>query len=83
MNWRAVKYSAAVSSVDLPEQPRHLPPRLRIHRQHVDDVSPVVASVIAVAEQLRGDCVAVGLVVDQGAAERFSGLGIERFEQSA
>jgi hypothetical protein len=53
--------------VDLTEQPNHVPPCLRV--QHVDDVGPVVASVIAVAEQLRRDRVTVGLVVDQAAAE--------------
>jgi hypothetical protein len=40
-----------------------------MRRQHVDDVGPVVASLVSVAEQLRGDRVAVGLVVNQGAAE--------------
>jgi hypothetical protein len=55
--------------VDLGEQARDLPPDLRIHRQHVDDVGPVVASLVAVTEQIRGDRVAVGLVVDQNAAE--------------
>jgi hypothetical protein len=50
-----------------------------MQRQHVDDVGPVVAMSIAVAEQLRGDRVTVGLVVDQNGAEgdtnRFSLLG--------
>ena|SRR5512132_1850718 len=37
--------------INLPEQPRNLPPRIRMHRQHVDDVGPVVASLVTVAEQ--------------------------------
>ena len=41
-----------------------------MHRHHVDDVGPVVAPVVAVAEQLRGERVAVGLVVDQHVAGR-------------
>ena len=36
-----------------------------MHRQHVDDVGPVVAMSVAVAEQLGGDHVTVGLVEDQ------------------
>jgi hypothetical protein len=51
----------------------HLPPRLRMHRQEIDDVGPAVASLVAVAEQPRGDRVGVGLVVDQDAAEVVSG----------
>jgi hypothetical protein len=39
-----------------------------MHRQHVDDVGPVVGSVVAVAEQAGGDRIAVGLVVDQDVA---------------
>jgi hypothetical protein len=31
------------TSFDLAEQSNHLPPLLGIHRQHVDDVRPVVA----------------------------------------
>jgi hypothetical protein len=53
-----------------PEQPRLLPPCLRMHRQHVDDVGPVVAKSVAVAEQLRGVRVTVGLVVDHDPADR-------------
>jgi hypothetical protein len=41
-----------------------------MHRQHVDAVGPVVVMSVAVAEQLRGDRVTVGLVVDQNAADR-------------
>jgi hypothetical protein len=48
-----------------------------MHRQHVDDIGPVVAMSVAVAEQLRGDRVAVGLVVDQNAAKRVAGKGVE------
>jgi hypothetical protein len=40
-----------------------------MHRQHVDDVAPVVASPVAVAHELRGDRVAVGLVMGKDAAE--------------
>jgi hypothetical protein len=53
---------------------------LRIHRQDVDDVGPVVASPVAVAEQLRGDRVTVGLVVDQDAAEGVTGEWVEHLE---
>ena len=35
-----------------------------MRRQHVDDVGPVVASFVTVVEQVRGDCVAVGPVLD-------------------
>jgi hypothetical protein len=62
-------HRSGTSRVDLPEQPRYLPPLLRMHRQHVDDVGPVVAVLVAVAEQLRGDRGALGLVTDQDAAE--------------
>jgi hypothetical protein len=40
-----------------------------MHRQHVDDVGPIAASLVAETEQLRGDRVAVGLIVDQRDAE--------------
>jgi hypothetical protein len=53
------------------------PPIIPIHRQHVDDVGPVVAMSVAVAEQLRGNRVTVGLVVDQDAAESVADLGVE------
>src|SRR6266487_24267 len=53
--------------LDLVEQPNYLLPSLRIHRQRVDDVGPVIAPLVAVAHQLRGDRVAVGPVVDQDA----------------
>jgi hypothetical protein len=53
---------------------------LRVHRQHVDDVGPVVAMSIAVAEQLRGDRVRIGLVVDQDAAKRIASLGAKSLE---
>jgi hypothetical protein len=63
-----------LSSVNLSQKPRAAPrraapPLLRMRRQHVLDVGPVVASLVSVAEPLRGDRVAVGLVVNQGAAE--------------
>jgi hypothetical protein len=44
-----------------------------MHRQDVDDVGPVVAMSVPVSEQLRGDRVPVGLVVDQDAAEVVAG----------
>jgi hypothetical protein len=52
--------NASRPRINLPEQPRNPAPRLRMHRQHVDDVGPVVAMSVAVAEQVRGDRVAVG-----------------------
>ena len=52
-----------------------------MHRQPVDDVGPVVASLVAVVEQVRGDRVAIGLVADQDAAEVFSTVRRELEEQ--
>jgi hypothetical protein len=46
-------------------------------RQHVDDVGPSLAMSIAVAEQLSGDRISVGLVSDQEIAKVFSGCGTE------
>jgi len=54
-----------------------------MHRQHIDDVGPVVAMSVAVAEQLRGDLVTVSLVVDQDAAEVVAGLWVKGREQRA
>ncbi len=54
-----------------------------MHRQHVDDVGPVVTSLVTVAEQSRGDRVGVGPVSDQHAAEVVAGLGVEGREQAA
>jgi hypothetical protein len=54
-----------------------------MQRHHVDDVGPVVAMSVAVAEQLRGDRVTVGLVVDQNTAEGVAGEWVEPFEKSA
>jgi hypothetical protein len=48
-----------------------------MHRQHVDDVGPVVAMSVAVAEQLSGDRVTVVLAVDQNAAEAIAGERVE------
>jgi hypothetical protein len=47
------------------------------------NVGPVVTVPIAAANQLRGDRVAVGLVVDQHASEVVTGLGVESFEDCA
>jgi hypothetical protein len=49
-----------------------------MHRQHIDDVGPVVAMSVAVAKQLRGDRVAVGQVADQDAAKVVAGRGAFR-----
>src|SRR5512132_1460064 len=73
---------SAVGGLDLSEQPNHLLPRLRIHRQHVDDVGPIVASPLAGAEQVRGDRVAVGLVVDLDAAGSIADLAVKGREHS-
>ena len=54
-----------------------------MQRQHVDDVGPVVSSLVAVAHQLGGDRVAVGLVVDQNAAKGIAGVRVERLEEVA
>ena len=71
------------SRLDLAEHPHDLPPRIRIHRQHVDDDGPVVAPLVAVAEQLRGDRVTVVLVVDQDAAEGVAGESVEHLENGS
>jgi hypothetical protein len=54
-----------------------------MHRQHVDDVRPIVASTVAVAEQLRGDSVAVGLVVNQDAPKSVASLWTEPPQEEA
>ena len=46
--------------LNLGKQPSNLSPLLRLHRQHVDDVGPIVAMSVAVAHQAGGDRVAVG-----------------------
>ena len=69
--------------LEFAEQPHNLSARFRIHRQEVDDVRPIVATSVAVAEQFRGNRVAVGLVVDQNAAEGLACFRVERFQQSA
>src|SRR5205823_23453 len=68
---------------NLPEQPHCRPPLLRMHRQEVDDVGPVVALAIAVAHQAGRNRVAVGLVADQDATEIVASLRVEDSEQSA
>jgi hypothetical protein len=67
---------------DLARQPCHPLPCFRIHRQEVDDVHPVLTVPVAVAHQGRRDRVAVGLVVDQGAAEVVAGEWVEGLEGS-
>jgi hypothetical protein len=52
-----------------------------MHRQYVDDVRPIVASLVVVAEQLRGDRVAIGLDVNQSAAEVVASPRVERLER--
>jgi len=54
-----------------------------MQRQHVDDVGPLVAPSVAIAEQLRGDRGTVGLVVDQDAAEGVAGEWVEGLEKGA
>ena len=54
-----------------------------MQRQHVDDVGPLVAPSVAIAEQLRGDRGTVGLVVDQDVAEGVAGEWVEGFEEGA
>jgi hypothetical protein len=61
--------------LNLGKQPSNLSPSLRVHRHEVDDVGPVVAMSVAVAKQLRGDRVTVGLVVDQNSAEASRAVG--------
>jgi hypothetical protein len=77
------RFLTLLGGFDLPQQPHHAPPPLWIRRQHVDDVGPVVASPVAVAEQVRGDRVALGLVVDQDAAQGVAGGWVERLEDGS
>jgi hypothetical protein len=42
---------SGIASCDFPEQPRNLSPRLRMHRQQVDDVGPVLTVLVAVAHE--------------------------------
>ena len=53
-------YPASISASNLTIF--RFPPLLRMHRQHVDDVGPMVAPPVAVPQQARGNRVAVGLV---------------------
>jgi integrase len=52
-----------------------------MHGQDIDDVGPIVASPIAMAHQLRGDRLAVGLVSNQHVAEVFASRGVQGPEQ--
>jgi len=54
-------------------QPSYLPPRIRIHRQEVDDVGSILAVPVTVAHQHRGDRIAVGVVADQDVAKMLMG----------
>ena len=54
-----------------------------MHRQHVDDVGPVVAMSVALTEQLRGDRFTVCLVLDQNAADGVAGEWVEHLENGA
>jgi len=54
-----------------------------MHRQHVEDVGPVVTVLVAVTHQAGGDRVAVGLVVDQHVSEVVAGPQVEGFEEGA
>jgi hypothetical protein len=47
--------SRAGLSRQLIEQSHHLSPSIRVHRQEVDDVGPVLTVLVAVAHQVRGD----------------------------
>jgi hypothetical protein len=58
----ASKRSTGSPRVNRPDHRTTCP---RVHRQVVDDVGPVVASLVPVTHQLRDDRVAIGLVVDQ------------------
>jgi len=53
--WSSVEDVVLARGRDLAQQPNHSLPRTRIHREHVDDVGPVVAISVAVAKQVRGD----------------------------
>jgi hypothetical protein len=48
-----------------------------MQREQVDDVGPVIAMSVAVAEQLRGDRVAVGLVSNENVAKVLTRRGCE------
>jgi hypothetical protein len=56
-------------TVNLTQHPRHTPPRVRPHRQEVDDVRPTLPVLVAVAHQAGRNRVAVGPVADQDIAE--------------
>jgi len=53
----------------------HLAPGVQVHRQRVDDVGSILAVLVAVAQQLGGDRVTVGLFEDQGVAQLVSPRG--------
>src|SRR6266550_8001796 len=82
MSPNAAATPSASASIDLPQNSDDSSPGARVHRQHSDDVGPVVASLVAVAHQSGGDRVAVGLVADQHATEVVPGFRVERREKS-
>jgi hypothetical protein len=69
-------------SRQLTKRPHFSSPRVRIYRQQVDDVRPALP-VLIVAQQLRGDRIAVGVLADQDSGQLAAGLRVECREQSA
>jgi hypothetical protein len=47
---RVFRHHSILICVDLTQQSRYSPPLLRMHRQHVDNVGPVVPMSVAVPE---------------------------------
>jgi hypothetical protein len=59
---RGLTGSGSTDSLDLAKHSVNAPSCLRIHRQEVDHIGPVLTVQVSVAHQDRGDCVAVGVV---------------------